>query len=411
MAEQTYVIVGGGLAGAKAAEALRDEGFDGAITLLAAEEVLPYERPPLSKGVLSGSDADDTIFVHDEQWYADQRVDLRRGARATGIDRAARTVALSDGGSVGYHKLLLATGSAPRKLRIPGAELGGVHYLRTKRNSDELKAALAAGDRRIVVVGAGWIGLEVAAAARGYGNAVTVIEPQAAPLRAALGDELGGMFAGLHREHDVDLRLGTGVTEFTGDGTAVTGVTGVITDAGDRVDADAVIVGVGARPMTQLAEEAGLDVENGILTDAALRTSDENIYAAGDVANAEHPVLGRRIRVEHWANALNQGPAAAKSMLGQPVSYDHIPYFYTDQYDLGMEFTGDLGGEPFDAITYRGNRDDREFIVFWTAGGKVLAGMNVNVWDVADDVAALVRSDRAVDLARLADQDVPLAEV
>jgi 3-phenylpropionate/trans-cinnamate dioxygenase ferredoxin reductase subunit len=331
--QDAFVIIGGGLAAAKAAEALREEGFDGTVTVIAAEDSLPYERPPLSKGVLAGSDADEVIFVHDEQWYADQRVELRRGVRATGIDPSARTVTLADGSVLGYHKLLLATGSVPRKLRIAGAELDGVHYLRTKRNSDELKAALAAGDRTVVVGGAGWIGLEVAAAARGYGNAVTVIEPQAAPLRAALGDELGGMFAGLHREHGVDLRLGTGVTEIVGDGTVVTGVR---TDAGDLVDADLVVVGVGARPMTQLAEEAGLEVDNGVLTDAALRTSDENIYAAGDVANAVHPVLGRRIRVEHWANALNQGPAAAKSMLGQQVSYDHIPYFYTDQYDLGM---------------------------------------------------------------------------
>jgi 3-phenylpropionate/trans-cinnamate dioxygenase ferredoxin reductase subunit len=407
MADQTFVIVGGGLAGAKAAETLRDEGFDGTVTLLAAEKSLPYERPPLSKGVRAGSDADEVIFVHDAQWYTDRNIDLREGARVTALDRAARNVALADGSSVGYDKLLLATGSVPRKIRVPGADLAGVYYLRTKGNSDELKSVLSSGDKRVVVIGAGWIGLEVAAAARGYGNPVTVIEPQPQPLRAALGDELGAMFADLHREHDVDLRLGTGATEITGDGASVTGV---VTDAGDRVDADVVIVGVGARPMTQLAEESGLDIDNGILTDAALRTSDENIYAAGDVANAEHPVLGRRVRVEHWANALNQGPAAAKSMLRQQVSYDHIPYFYTDQYDLGMEFTGDLGGEKFDTITYRGNKDGREFIVFWTADGRVLAGMNVNVWDVSDDIAELVRSGRAVDLAKLADPEVPLSE-
>jgi 3-phenylpropionate/trans-cinnamate dioxygenase ferredoxin reductase subunit len=408
MTDQTFVIVGGGLAGAKAAETLRDEGFDGTVTLLAAEQSLPYERPPLSKGVLSGSDADEVIVVHAAQWYAARNTDPRQNARATALDPAARTVTLADGSTVGYDKLLLTTGSVPRKIRVPGADLAGVHYLRTKGNSDELKSTLSAGNKRVVVIGAGWIGLEVAAAARGYGNSVTGIEPQPQPLRAALGDELGGMFADLHREHDVDLRLGTGATEITGDGTSVTGV---VTDAGDRVDADVVIVGVGARPLTQLAEESGLAVDNGILTDAALRTSDENIYAAGDVANAEHPVLGRRVRVEHWANALNQGPAAAKAMLGQQVSYDHIPYFYTDQYDLGMEFTGDLGGEQFDTITYRGNREGREFIVFWTADGRVLAGMNVNVWDVADDIAALVRSGRAVDLAKLADPEVALADV
>ncbi len=408
MGDQQFVIIGGGLAGAKAAETLRSEGFDGSVVLVAAEDSLPYERPPLSKGVLAGTDEDESIYVHDAKWYADHEVDLRRGVRALSIDRSARTVALSDGSSVGYDKLLLTTGSAPRKLRVDGSDLDGVHYLRTKPNSDALREALKPGGRQVVIVGGGWIGLEVAAAARGYDNTVTVIEPQPVPLRGALGDELGGMFADLHREHGVTLKLGAGVEEIVGkDGAA----TGVRTDAGEVIAADVVVIGVGARPMTQLAEEAGLDVDNGVLVDAALRTSDENIYAAGDVANAAHPVLGRRLRVEHWGNALSAGPSVAKSMLGQDVAYDHIPYFFTDQYDLGMEFTGDLAGDAFDTITYRGDKDGREFVVFWTSGGRVLAGMNVNVWDVADDIAALVKSGRRVDLQRLADTEVPIAEV
>jgi 3-phenylpropionate/trans-cinnamate dioxygenase ferredoxin reductase subunit len=408
MATPTHVLIGGGLTAAKAAETLRSEGFDGAIHLIAAEPVRPYERPPLSKGVLTGSDDEEVIFVHPEQWYIDNEVELHLGTRATALDRSARSVTLDDGSTLGYDKLLLATGSRPRKISIPGADLSGVHYLRTKANSEALKAALAGGGRNLVVVGAGWIGLEVTSAARGYGNPVTVIEPQPVPLRAALGDELGGMFADLHREHGVDLRLQTGVTEFVGSGGTVTGV---VTDAGDTVAADLVVVGVGAAPVVELAADSGLAVDNGILVDASLRTDDESVHAAGDVANAQHPLLGRRIRVEHWANAVNSGPAAARSMLGQQVSYDHIPFFYTDQYDLGMEFTGDLGGPAFDTITYRGDRQGREFVVFWTAGGRVLAGMNVNVWDVSDAIAELVRSGRSVDLARLANPEVDLREV
>lgn len=408
MSDQTYVIIGGGLTAAKAAETLRSEGFSGAVVLIAAEDELPYERPPLSKEMLNGSTDGSEVYVHDAAWYSDNNVDLRRGVRATAIDRNAKTVTLSDDATVSYDKLLIATGSAPRKLKVPGGDLAGVHYLRTKRNADELKAALADGGKNVAVVGAGWIGLEVAAAARGYDNQVTVFEPQSAPLKAALGAELGNMFGDLHREHGVDLRLGAGVAEFVGDGDSVTGVR---TDSGEVVLADIVVVGVGARPMTHLAEDAGLTVDNGIVVDASLRSSDENIYAAGDVANAENPVLGRQVRVEHWDNAMNQGPSAAKSMLGQGVSYDHIPYFFTDQYDLGMEFTGDLGGAKFDQITYRGDREGREFVVFWTSDGRVLAGMNVNVWDVADDISALVRSGHAIDLTKLADTGVPLSEL
>ena len=232
MAKSTYLLIGGGLTAAKAAETLRSEGFDGAIHLVGAEPELPYERPPLSKGVLTGSDDEDVIFVHTEQWYVDNEVTLHLATRATALDRTARTVALSDGLTLEYDKVLLATGASPRTIGVPGADLSGVHYLRTKADSDALKAALAGGGRNVVIVGAGWIGLEVTSAARGYDNAVTVIEPQTAPLRAALGDELGGMFADLHREHGVDLRLRTGVREFAGSGGSVTGV---VTDSGDTV--------------------------------------------------------------------------------------------------------------------------------------------------------------------------------
>jgi 3-phenylpropionate/trans-cinnamate dioxygenase ferredoxin reductase subunit len=410
--DRTFVIIGGGLAAGKAAETLRSEGFAGRVVVVAAERQRPYERPSLSKGVLNGTDDEDSIYVHPEGWYAENDVDLRTGVRALAVDPETRTVALSDDTSLQYDKLLLATGSAPRKLKVPGVELDGVLYLRTKPNAEALKAALAGGGRNVVLVGGGWIGLEVAAAARGYGNEVTVIDPSPVPLHAALGLELGGVFADLHTEHGVTLMMSREVTEIVGDGTKVTGVR---TRDGETVPADVVVVGIGTVPMEQLAREAGLTVDNGIVVDSSLRASDENIYAAGDIARWTHPLLGRSLRVEHWANALHQGPAAAKSMLGQEVSYDEIPYFYTDQYDLGMEFVGDIAGDVahgrYDTVTYRGDLDERTFIAFWTHGGKVLAGMNVNIWDVIPDIEALVRADRAVDLARLADPAVPLSEL
>jgi 3-phenylpropionate/trans-cinnamate dioxygenase ferredoxin reductase component len=406
--EQTFLVVGGGLAGAKAAETLRDEGFDGRLVLVGGESERPYERPPLSKGYLTGSAGRDSVYVHDAGWYPAHDVDLRTGAAAVGLDRRERRVTLAGGERLDYDKLLLATGSSPRRLELAGADLDGVLYLRRVEDADRLVAELSGGGRRVVVVGGGWIGLEVTSAARGYRNDVTVVEPQSTVLLAALGEELGAMFADLHREHGVDLRLGTGVAELIGSGGRVSGV---LTSAGDTVPADVVVVGVGIRPNTELAEQAGLRVDNGIVVDQALRTSDPDVFAAGDVANAFNPLLGRRLRVEHWANALNGGPAAARSMLGRTVVYDRVPYFYTDQYDLGMEYTGAVGPDGYDQVVYRGDRAGRAFIAFWLGGGRVLAGMNVNVWDVTDPIQALIRSGATVDPRKLADPDVPLDAV
>jgi 3-phenylpropionate/trans-cinnamate dioxygenase ferredoxin reductase subunit len=401
----TMVVVGGGLAGAKAAETLRTEGFDGRVVLVAEEPERPYERPPLSKDYLNGSKERDVVFVHETGWYDEHAVELRTGVRAVALDPAAHEVELDDGERLGYRALLLATGAAPRRLPVPGADLDGVHLLRTVADADRLRAALAPGDRSVVVVGAGWIGLEVAAAARSYGNAVTVVEPQPQPLRAVLGDEIGAVFARLHRERGVDLRLSTGVQEFRGSGGRVRAV---VTDAGE-VPADVVVVGVGVVPRTELAEAAGLEVANGVVVDGSLRTSAPDVWAAGDIASWPHPRYGRRIRVEHWANALNGGPAAARAMLGQEVSYDRLPYFFTDQYDLGMEYSGLSGGGA--RVVCRGNPDGGEFIAFWLEEGRVQAAMNVNVWDVTDDLQALVRADRPVDPDRLADPAVPIREL
>ena len=407
--EPTYLIVGASLTGAKAAETLRSEGFGGPVILLGTETERPYERPPLSKGYLLGKEDKSVIYVHEEGWYAEHGVDLRLGVTVTAVDRAGRTVTTADGESIGYDQLLLATGASPRRLNIPGAGREGVLYLRTVGDSERLAAAFGGGGR-VVTVGAGWIGLEATAAAREAGCEVTVVEPEPTALYRAIGRELGDVFADLHREHGVQFRFGESVSELRGPGTD--GPVGeVITSTGDALPADIVVVGIGVVPNTGLAVDAGLEVANGVVTDAALRTSDPIICAAGDLANSYHPLLGRRARVEHWANALNSGPAAARSMLGQDVTYDPLPYFFSDQYDLGMETAGLPEPGTYDQVVYRGDRAGREFIAFWLASGAVVAGMNVNVWDVSDDIQALIRSGKQVEPAGLTDPDVPLTDV
>ncbi|MFF3286762.1 NAD(P)/FAD-dependent oxidoreductase [Streptomyces sp. NPDC003023] len=408
MPEHTaFVIVGAGLAGAKAAQTLREEGFEGRLVLVGEETEQPYERPPLSKGYLLGKDERDTVFVHPPQWYTENRIDLRLGTAATAVDPAAHEVTLADGSRIGYAKLLLTTGSSPRRLTVPGADLDGVLHLRRLADSDRIKEAFGSASR-VAVIGAGWIGLETAAAARAAGAEVTLLEAAELPLLRVLGREVSRIFAELHTDHGVDLRCGVQVAEITGSGGRVNGV--VLAD-GSRVDADAVVVGVGITPDTALAAAAGLETGNGIRVDGRLCSSDPDIHAAGDVANAFHPLYGKHIRVEHWANALNQPQTAARAMLGQDVTYDRVPYFFTDQYDLGMEYTGYVEPGGYDRVVFRGSTQTREFIAFWLAGGRVLAGMNVNVWDVTDAIRALVVSGQPVDPVRLADPDVPLPDL
>jgi len=400
-----YVIIGASLAGAKAAEALRTAGFDGPITMIGEESERPYERPPLSKGYLLGQSEREAIYVHPPEWYADSGVDLRLGIAATSINPAAHEVSLANGSTIGYAKLLIATGSTPRRLQLPGADLDGVLYLRRVGDSDQIKKAIA-GASRVAVIGAGWIGLETAAAARAAGAEVTVLEMAELPLVRVLGPEVARIFADLHTDHGVNLRCGVQIAEITGrDGK----VTGVRLSDGRVFDADVVIAGVGITPNTQLAAAAGLEVDNGVWVDAQLRTSDPDIYAAGDVANAYHPVLGKHIRVEHWANALNQPQTAAKAMLGEDVAYDRMPYFFTDQYDLGMEYTGYVEPGGYSRVVFRGDTERREFVAFWLdQDGRVLAGMNVNVWDVTDAIRELVRGGRPVDPDALANPAIPL---
>jgi 3-phenylpropionate/trans-cinnamate dioxygenase ferredoxin reductase subunit len=408
MSEQ-FVIVGAGLAGAKAAETLRAQGFSGRITLFGDEPHRPYERPPLSKGLLLGATTEDDTFVHEQGWYADNDVQLRTGCRVESIDRTELTVTASDGSVTGYHKLLLATGSSPRRLDVPGAGLDGVLYLRTLPEATRLAAVLADAEH-VVVVGAGWIGLEVAAAARSRGASVTIVETLALPLQRVLGDEVAQVFLSLHQARGVAFHGNSSVREFRGGKR----VTSVVLGDGTELLADVVVAGVGISPNVEPARQAGLATDNGILVDSALRTSDPRIFAAGDVANADHPLIGRHIRVEHWANAVNMGEAAAKAMMGQDVVYDRLPYFYSDQFDLGMEYSGYVAPGRYDYMVFRGDPSKYEFLAFWVDEGRVIAGMNTNIWDVQDQIQALVRagySGHRADLARLADPAIPLEDL
>ncbi|MEV8506929.1 FAD-dependent oxidoreductase [Actinoplanes sp. NPDC051475] len=402
--QRIFVIVGAGLAGAKAAEALRERGFDGRVVLIGEESDRPYERPPLSKGYLTGEAGKDSVFVHDEDFYAAHSVELLTGTAVTALDPAGHTVSLSDGTTLGFDKALIATGSQARRLTVPGADLPGVHHLRTKADADALATA-AATATAAVVIGAGWIGSEVAASLRSRGLPVTIIEPASLPLERVLGREVGLVYRDLHAGHGVDLRLGDGVAALHGTGR----VEEVVTTAGARIPADLVVAGIGAAPRIQLAADAGLTVGDGVVTDEYLRTSHPDIFAAGDIAAAWHPLFRGRLRVEHWANALNQGAAAAAGMLGAGEAYAHVPYFFSDQYDLGMEYTGHC--PEWDRVVFRGEPGTDGFLAFWLHDGIVAAAMNANVWDVSDHLQQLVRAQVRVPQERLADPDVPVEEL
>jgi 3-phenylpropionate/trans-cinnamate dioxygenase ferredoxin reductase subunit len=373
MPSETFVIVGASLTGAKAAETLRSEGFEGRVLLVGAEAERPYERPPLSKQYLRG-EREVRPYVHDEAFYADNDIELRRATEVTALDAGASTITLADGEAIGFDKLLIATGAQPRRLDLPG-----VLTLRSVEDSDAIRARIDAGGR-VVVIGAGWIGAEVAASAREKGCEVTLLERDELPLERVLGAELGAIYRDVHLDHGV---------QFVG-GAAIEGIgdDGVRLSDGRVFAADFVVAGVGVTPRVGLAQAAGLPIDNGILTDEYLQTSTPGIFAAGDVANAMHPCYGERVRVEHWDNALHQGPAAARNMLGQQRAYDRIPYFFSDQYDIGMEYSGHP--TAWDEVVFRGDVAKREFLAYWVKDGVVVAGMNVNIWDVHDDIRALI---------------------
>jgi 3-phenylpropionate/trans-cinnamate dioxygenase ferredoxin reductase subunit len=387
-ARPTLVIVGAGLAGDKAAVAARTSGYDGRIVLLGDEPDPPYERPPLSKQVLRNEAAPTVAFLHEVADYDTYDIELRTGHAVTGLDRDRGLVQLADGDTVPYTAVILATGSEPRRLPVPGGHLDGVHHLRTIRDAVALRDAIA-GCRSVAVVGAGWIGCEVAASARQVGAEVTLIDPSPTPLHRTLGPVIGKVFADLHRDHGVDLRLGATVDGLLGKHA----VEGVELRDGPVVEADAVVVGIGVTPRTALARAAGLDVDGGVLVDAHLQSSDPSVYAAGDIASAWHPHLRRRVRVEHWANALHQGEAAGRNAAGGSVVYDRLPYFYSDQYDLGLEYVG--LHDPGDVVRIDGSVAARKFVATWERpDGRLTAAMAVNVWDVIEDLKLAVLHGR-----------------
>jgi 3-phenylpropionate/trans-cinnamate dioxygenase ferredoxin reductase component len=404
LSDQTFVIVGASLAGAKAAETLRTEGFEGRLVLIGDEQDRPYERPPLSKDYLRGEAVRDRIYVHAEQFYPDHGIELQLGRTVTRVDSHARVLTFADDTRIGFDRLLLATGAEPRRLAVPGADLDGVHYLRSVADADALRERFETAES-LVVVGAGWIGSEVAASARSCGLAVTVIDPLSVPLERVLGREVGAIYRDLHSDHGVQMLMATGVQAFEGEHA----VERVRTRDGRTIDCDLVVVGVGARPRTGLATAARLRVDDGILVDRYLESSVSGIFAAGDVAKAHHPAYAQWIRVEHWANALNQGRTAGRNMLGLAQAYDRVPYFFSDQYDVGMEYSG--YARTWDHVVFRGDPAGHEFIAFWLVGHRVVAGMNVNVWDVADPIQELIRERVTVDEAQLADPDFPLADL
>jgi 3-phenylpropionate/trans-cinnamate dioxygenase ferredoxin reductase subunit len=402
---RTIVIAGASLTGAKAAEALRAEGFDGRVVLVGEEPARPYERPPLSKDVLRGDVAEEKVYVHGPGYYEENDIELMTSSVVTAIDRSQRTVEISsDGGvaTIAFDRLLLATGSVPRRLDVPGADLNGVLYLRTLADERRLHEAIA-HSHHVAVIGAGWIGSEVAASAHQMGVEVTLIAPEKVPLERVLGSEMGAVFRDLHADNGVELRMGTQVERLLGPGR----VEEIHLSHGSVVTADLVVVGVGVAPRVELAAQAGLAIDDGVVTDEFLCSQDPGIFAAGDVASAWHPALATRVRLEHWSSALNQGPAAALNMLGTPTAYDRVPYFFSDQFDLGMEYTG--LARTFDRVLMRGSLKDRRFIAFYIARDRVVAGMNVNTWDVSDAIARLVRSGSPVNEASLIDPDVDLA--
>lgn len=404
MAGQVFVIVGASLAGAKAAQGLREGGFDGRIVLIGEEPCLPYARPELSKGYLLGTKAMADMLVHPSGFYAEHDIEVEMATTVTGIERAASRVQMSNGESLQYDRLLLATGATPRALDIPGVDLPGVVSLRTLADADILREQIAQAGR-VVVVGAGWIGCEVAACARTLGAQVSMLTPDAFPLVRVLGPEVGAVFADLHTEHGVDLHLGTGVESVVG----VDRAQGVRTTDGETIEGDLIVMGVGAAPRDGLARRAGLEVDNGILVDEFLTTSDPRILAAGDVANAWHPLLGARLRVEHWDNAIKQGLAAAANMLGTPTAFTQLPFFYSDQYEFGMEYRGHA--TSWDQVVFRGDPASLEFCAFWLHQGRVLAAMNANIWDQGDVLNALLRSGASPSPERLADPTVALADL
>lgn len=398
---RTIAIAGASLAGASAAIALRDEGFAGRIVLVGDEPELPYERPPLSKKYLSGEQAFERALVRPAAVYEEQAIELSVGTAVASIDAHERALVLADGRRIRADRLLVATGGRNRRPPIPGLDLPGVHDLRTRTDSDALRAELQPG-RRAVVVGMGFIGSEVAATLRGAGVDVVAIEAFSVPLERVLGLEVGKALAALHADNGVELVLGEGVAALEGDGR----VRVVRTSSGRTVECDLVVTGLGIQPNTELVHGTGVDVDDGIVVDEFCRTSVEGIFAAGDVARHHHPVFGTQVRVEHWLNAIEQGGAAARSMLGKGVPYAELHWFWSDQYDANLQYAGHH--RDWDELVVRGSLEERRFVGFYVRDGVPHAAVALNMGRDLRRSFGLLRARRPVDAAFLRDPDVDL---
>lgn len=401
---ERIVVVGASLAGGRAAEALRQEGYDRRIFLVGEEPERPYERPPLSKDVLRGGAPSEKVFLRAREYYVENDIELRLATSAVSVSLGAREVALSTGERLGYDRLLIATGATPRRLTTPGANLSGVFYLRTLADAEAIRAALSEA-ARVVVVGAGFIGAEVAASARMLGLAVTVLEVLPVPLQRVLGDRVGEIYGAIHRNHGVDLRLGEGIAAFRGDRR----VDAVVTTSGAEIPCDLAVVGVGVRPAVDWLQGSGLALDNGVVVNEFCETSASGVYAAGDVANWWHPGLGERLRVEHYENAQNQGMSAAKSMLGQREAFAPVPYFWSDQYDLTLQYVGHASGQ--DDVILRGDPASQRFLAFYLRAGRLRAALGVNRLRDVRAAQRLIRDGITPTPEQLADDGVDLRKL
>jgi 3-phenylpropionate/trans-cinnamate dioxygenase ferredoxin reductase component len=398
---ETFVIVGAGVAGGGAAAALREEGFDGRVVLIGAEQQPPYERPPLSKEYLRGESSFERALFQPPDFYDENGVETRFGVRATRVDAAEKVVELAGGERVAYDRLLVATGGRNRRFRIPGMDLEGIYSLRTVADSDRIRAEISPG-RRAVVVGMGFIGSEVAASLRQSGVDVVVVDRNEVPLRRVLGEEVGRVIEGIHRDHGTSMIFEDTVAAFEGVGR----VERATTARGRRIECDFVVVGLGVEPVTDLLADTGAEIDNGVVVDEYLRTGVEGIYAAGDVANHYHPVFGRRIRVEHWQNALKQGPAAARNMLDKDEPYDEVPWFWSDQYEHNLQYAG--FHTEWDELVVRGSMEERNFVAFYRKERRVLAAVALNRGRDLRRSMPLIKAREPIDAARLCDLDVDL---
>jgi 3-phenylpropionate/trans-cinnamate dioxygenase ferredoxin reductase component len=398
---ETFVIVGASLAGGGAVATLREEGFDGRVVLIGGEPQLPYERPPLSKEYLRGESSFESALVQPPDFYDQNDIETRFGVWATRVDAAGRVVELDSGERVAYDKLLVATGGRNRKIQVPGLDLDGIYGLRTVADSDRIRAEVAPG-RKAVVVGMGFIGSEVAASLRQSGVDVVVIDRNRVPLRRVLGEKVGRVIQGIHRDHGTSMIFEDRVAAFEGAGR----VERVTTERGRRVECDFVVVGLGTEPVTDLLAHTGVGIDNGVVVDEYLRTGVEGIFAAGDVANHYHPVFGRRIRVEHWQNALEQGPAAARNMLEEYEPYEEIPWFWSDQYEHNLQYAG--FHTEWDELVVRGSLEERNFVAFYRKDGQVLAAVAVNRGKDLRRSIPLIKAQEPIGAAKLCDLDVDL---